>query len=89
MKRNTSSAAEPSHRLLVAEDVGAQRMVRVQDGLELVENGVAGVVPPSVDLIDDDVALLGDFLLRKGRMEGDVGDQLHRPLQSAPTETTP
>ena len=56
-------------------------MVRVEDGLELVENGVAGVVPPSVDLVDDHVALLGDFLLRKSRVEGDVGNQLHRPLE--------
>ena len=71
-------APEARHRLLRPEDVAAQRMAGEQHLLELVEDGVAGVVPPRVDLVDDDVALLGDLPLGKGRMEGDVGDQLHR-----------
>ena len=71
-------APEARHGLLRPKDVAAQRMAGEQHLLELVEDGIAGVVPPRVDLVDDDVALLGDLPLGKGRMEGDVGDQLHR-----------
>ena len=48
---------------------------------ELVKNGIRRTVEVRIELIQNHIALLLDLVDREGRIEGNVGNQLHRPLE--------
>ena len=66
------------HAVGNAKDVMAQRMTVKDEVFKLVVDEFCGRVVVALDLITDHLHLLVDFLLGIGRVEDDVGEQVHR-----------
>ena len=61
--------------LWVAEDIAAKRMMGKEECLEIIKDEFCGRVVVALYLIDDDLAFLLEFILRKGAVEDDVEQQ--------------
>ena len=60
-------AREGGDRLLVAQDRPAHRLVRIDHGLQMIEDDVVGRVARLPDLLQHDLALALQFALLEGR----------------------
>ena len=72
-------ALKTRHRLAAAQNVHAQRMVGVEQGVKLVEQGLGRIVFVAVHLVEDHLALLGYFALGDRRVLHNVKQQVHGP----------
>ena len=65
----------------IAEDAAAERVVGKEEGFEVVVDELGGRIVVALNLVDDHLHLLVEFLLGEGAVEDDVQEQGDGALQ--------
>ena len=68
------------HGSLVTQNIPSDRVAGINQFLKIIKNQLTRVILVRIDLVQHHVLLLLDLLLRKHRMEHDIGKQFQRTL---------